>query len=106
MTQEQELLRICQARIFRDIWRITDPETALQMYFRMEKGMGTASSADTPNLKQAAELLRQSPEPLEELNFIMHSAKNGVAVYRWGKEHNARAAAIRAAKEKEGVQDD
>lgn len=106
MIEEQELLRACQSRIFRDIWRITDPEIVLQMYYKLEKGMGTALSMDTPKLNLAADLLRWSPSPLEELNFMVHSAKNDVVLYRWAKEHNARAEAIRAAKEKEGGQDD
>lgn len=67
MTEKQKILRFCQAKIFRDIWRITDQETALQMCFMLEDGMDTAPSAETPKLRRAAELLRLSSDPLKRL---------------------------------------
>ncbi len=64
---DETILRTCQARIFRDIWRVTDPNTALKMLLTMEKSVDAEDAADTPELSRATELLRQSPDPLKLL---------------------------------------
>ncbi len=67
MDEGNNILRACQARIFRDIWRVTDPDIALKMLLTMEKNVDAESAADTPELSKATELLRQSPDPLKKL---------------------------------------
>lgn len=54
---DETILRTCQARIFRDIWRVTDPDTALKMFLTMEKNV--VADNDTPDLNRVTEPLRR-----------------------------------------------
>lgn len=80
MTEEQKILRFCQAKIFRDIWRITDQETALQMCFMLEDGMDTAPLSGDPQIEKgggAASIVFRSPQTARRLRgHFTHDLKD------------------------------
>lgn len=99
---EQEVRKIltsCQAAIFRDIWRLTDADAALKMFFVMERALpDDIDRSNTPNLNTLASWLREAPDVMRYLEFSINKPSIAFAVLKFQEEHNRRAAEIRAAK--------
>ena len=99
---EQEIRKIltsCQAAIFRDIWRLTDADAALKMFFAMERALpDDIDRSNTPNLNTLASWLREAPDVMSYLEFSIKKPSIAFAVLKFQEEHNRRAAEIRAAK--------
>lgn len=97
--EHRDILTGCQAAIFRDIWRLTDADTALKMFFTLQRALpDDLDRSDTPNLNTLAAWLREAPDIMRYLEFSIKKPSIAFAVLRACDEHNRRAAEIRAAK--------
>lgn len=97
--ERHDILTGCQAAIFRDIWRLTDADTALSMWFTLQRALpDDLDRSDTPNLNTLASWLREAPDILRYLEFSIKKPEITFALLRFQAEHNRRAAEIRAAK--------
>lgn len=106
----RNILTGCQAAIFRDIWRLHDVDAALKMLCTMQRALpDDLDRSDTPNLNNLVSILREAPDTLRYLEFIIGDPQLKFGAFRYQEKHNRRAAAIRAAKraaagEEEGEQ--
>lgn len=97
--EHHDILTGCQAAIFRDIWRLTDADAALSMWFTLQRALpDDLDRSDTPNLNTLASWLREAPDILRYLEFSIKKPEITFALLRFQAEHNRRAAEIRAAK--------
>lgn len=97
--EHRDILTGCQAAIFRDIWRLTDADAALSMWFTLQRALpDDLDRSDTPNLNTLASWLREAPDIMRYLEFSIEKPEITFALLRFQAEHNRRAAEIRAAK--------
>lgn len=97
--ERHRILTGCQAAIFRDIWRLTDPDAALKMYFTMERALpDDIDRSATPKLNTLASWLREAPDIMRYLEFSIQTPSIVFGVLKFQEEHNRRAAELRAAK--------
>lgn len=97
--EHRDILTGCQAAIFRDIWRLTDADAALSMWFTLQRALpDDLDRSDTTNLNTLASWLREAPDIMRYLEFSIKKPEITFALLRFQAEHNRRAAEIRAAK--------
>ena len=97
--EHQQILAGCRAAIFRDIWRLQDADTALSMWFALQRALpDDLDRSDTPKLNTLASWLREAPDIMRYLETSIQDPQITFAVLRFQAEHNRRAAEIRAAK--------
>ena len=97
--ERRNILTGCQAAIFRDIWRLTDPDAALKMFFILQRALpNDLDRSNTPNLNTLASWLREAPDIMRYLEFSIKKPSITFALLRFQEEHNRRAAEIRATK--------
>lgn len=97
--EREKILGHCRAMIFRDIWRLTDADAALSMFFTLQRALPDGlDRSDTPTLNALASRLREAPDVLRYLEFSIKDPKITFPLLRFQEEHNRRAAEIRAAK--------
>ena len=66
--EKLDLLRVCQARIFLDIWRMDDLNKVWDMMMIMERTLqGAPDRSDTPQFNRLVDKIRHSSEPLSDL---------------------------------------
>ena len=97
--ERRKILTGCQAVIFRDIWRLTDPDVALKMFFTLQRALpDDLDRSDTPKLNTLAVRLCEAPDILRYLEFSIQKPSIVFPLLRFQEEHNKRAAELRAAK--------
>lgn len=97
--ERRNLLTLCQAQIFRDIWRLTDADAALKMVFTLQRALpDDLDRSDTPKLNALSTRLREAPDILRYLEFSIQKPSITFPLLKFQEEHNRRAAEIRAAK--------
>ena len=97
--EHQQILAGCRAAIFRDIWRLQDADTALSMWFALQRALpDDLDRSDTPKLNTLASWLREAPDIMRYLETSILDPQITFAVLRFQEKHNRRAAEIRAEK--------
>ena len=97
--EHQQILAGCRAAIFRDIWRLQDADTALSMWFALQRALpDDLDRSDTPKLNTLASWLREAPDIMRYLETSIQDPQITFAVLRFQEKHNRRAAEIRAEK--------
>ena len=97
--ERRQVLTNCQAQIFRDIWRLDDPDVALHLFFTLQRALpDDLDRSNTPILNRLASRLREAPDVLRYLEFSLHKPEIIFPLLKFQEEHNRRAAEIRAAK--------
>ena len=83
--EHRDILTSFQAVIFRDIWRLTNADVALEMFFALQRALpDDLGRSDTPTLNALAYRLREAPD-------ILHYLQNPSIVFpllQFQEEHN------------------
>ena len=101
--ERRKILTGCQATIFRDIWRLDDPDAALKMFFILQRALpDDLDRSNTPKLNSLSSRLREAPDILRYLEFSIQKPSIVFPLLQFQEEHNRRAAEIRAAQQEGG----
>lgn len=67
-----DVLRVCQALIFRDIWKMTDADAVLKIFFIMRRVLSDDNDQNQyPNIASAAHMLRMADNPVDTLETML-----------------------------------
>ena len=67
-----DVLRVCQALIFRDIWKMTDADAVLKIFYIMRRALPDVNGQNQyPNLAHAAQMLRMADDPVDMLETML-----------------------------------
>ncbi|MBQ8617493.1 MAG: hypothetical protein IJ418_08240 [Clostridia bacterium] len=92
--EKLDLLRVCQARIFLDIWRMDDLDKVWKMMTILDGSLiGIPDRSDTPRFNQLVNAIRHSPSPLSDLEAASSSALTAVALEKWIRQRKAARSA-------------
>ncbi len=101
--EHRDILTSCQAVIFRDIWRLTNADVALKMFFTLQRALpDDLDRSDTPTLNALASRLREAPDILHYLEFSIQNPSIVFPLLQFQEEHNR--CATEEANQKGGAQ--